>query len=177
MVNPVLQFADSSSSGIGSLGLNLKSFLFQLITFLIVLLILRRWVFPKLVETLEARRKTLEESLIQAKQTQEALDKAEAKAADILHKAREQADSALADAKEQAKEVVAQAEATAQQQAKRVLEENQAQLAQQHEQLHRQLKNELTDLVVATTEKVLRTKLNAKEDAKLVERSIKELVK
>ena len=63
MILPATQFAaESSSSGISSLGVNLKSFIFQLITFLIVLLILRRWVFPKLVATLEERRKTLEEA-------------------------------------------------------------------------------------------------------------------
>ena len=56
----------AESSGISSLGINLKGFLFQLITFVIVLLILRRYVFPKLVATLEARRSALEQSLAQA---------------------------------------------------------------------------------------------------------------
>jgi F0F1-type ATP synthase membrane subunit b/b' len=57
LINLNTQFAESSSGGISSLGLNVKSFVFQLITFLIVLAILRRWVFPKLVATLEERRK------------------------------------------------------------------------------------------------------------------------
>lgn len=172
-LNP--QFATNSSGGISSLGINLKSFLFQLVTFIIVLLILRRWVFPKLVATLEARRATLEESLTQAKLTQETLQKAEASANQILHKAREQADSALADAKAQAKDVIAQAEAAAAVQSGRVLKEAEAQLAQDRNKLRAELKNELADLVILTTEKVLKTKLNAREDAKLVEQSIKEL--
>lgn len=170
-VNP--QFA--SDSGLSSLGINLKSFVFQLITFVIVLLILRRWVFPKLVATLEERRKTLEESLIQAKETQEALERAEEKSAEILHKAREQADEALNEAKNQAKDVVAKAEAAAQEQANRVIKEAEDHLDQERTKLREELKNELSDLVVLTTEKVLRTKLNAREDAKLIEQSIKEL--
>jgi uncharacterized membrane protein YhiD involved in acid resistance len=101
---PSTQFAQDSSSGISSLGINLKSFIFQLITFLIVLMILRRWVYPKLVATLEERRKTLEESLIQAKQTEEALQKAEARSAELLQKARVQADAALVDASSRAEE-------------------------------------------------------------------------
>lgn len=169
------QFGDDSSGGISSLGINLKSFLFQLITFVIVLLILRRWVFPKLVATLEERRKTLEESLIQAKLTQETLEKAEEKSAVILHKAREQADAALAEAATQAKEVVAKAEAAAQTQAGRLLKEAEAQLGQERDKLREELKSELAELVILTTEKVLRTKLNAQQDAKLVEQSIKEL--
>jgi len=73
LLNPSAQFASSSSSGISSLGVNLKAFIFQLVTFLLVLLILRRWVFPKLVATLESRRDALERSLLQAKETEEAL--------------------------------------------------------------------------------------------------------
>lgn len=169
------QFAAGSSSGISSLGINLKSFLFQLITFIIVLLILRRWVFPKLVATLEERRKTLEESLVAAKATQEALEKAEEQSADILHKAREQADAALADAAAQGKEAIAKAEAAASERAERVLNEARQQIEQERNKLREELKGELADLVVLTTEKVLRTKLNAREDAKLIEQSIKEL--
>jgi len=171
-VNP--QFA-ASSSGIGSLGINLKGFIFQLLTFVIVLLILRRWVFPKLVATLEARRKTLEESLVQAKATQEALTKAEERAEQILHKAREQADVSLADAREQAKNLITKAESSAEDQAKRVLKEAEQHLSQQQNRLREELKDELTDLVVLTTEKVLRSKLNPEEDAKLIEQSIKEI--
>lgn len=172
----VPQFAEANTSGgISSLGINLKSFLFQLITFVIVLLILRRWVFPKLVATLEARRKTLEESLLQAKQTQEALEKAEEKAEAILHRAREQADDALAEAKAQAKETIAQAESAAEVQAGRVLKEAEDQLNQGRNKLREELRSELADLVVLTTEKVLKSKLNAREDARLIEQSIKEL--
>lgn len=168
------QFA-ASSGGIGSLGINLKAFVFQLITFLIVLLILKRWVFPKLVATLEARRKTLEESLEQAKATQLALEKAEEKAEEILHKAREQADTSLADAREQAKAIISKAEGAADTQASRIVKEAEQHLEQERARLRTELKNELTDLVIATTEKVLRTKLNDKEDAKLIEQSIKEI--
>lgn len=174
MFNFSPQFA-SDSGGISSLGINLKSFLFQLVTFIVVLLILRRWVFPKLVATLEERRKTLEESLTQARLTQEALEKAEEKSSEILHKARQQADAALADAADAAKEVVAKAETAATEQAGRVLKEAEAQINQERNKLREELKGELADLVVLTTEKVLRAKLNNSEDARLVEQSIKEL--
>lgn len=170
------QFAEGTSSGgISSLGINLKAFAFQLITFVIVLLILRRYVFPKLVATLEARRKTLEESLVQAKRTQEALDKAEASAAHILHQAREQADEALSEAKNQAKELVAKSEGTAREQAERIINETQEQIAQEYNKLRQELRGELAGLVAEASEKVLRSKLSSKEDERLISQSIKEL--
>lgn len=176
MINTTPQFASAQSSGgISSLGINLKGFIFQLITFLIVLLILRRYVFPKLVATLEARRKTLEESLAQAKQTQEALEKAEIKAEEILAKARTQADLALAEAKARADEIIANGEKDAEQRGARIIVEAEGRLAQETERLHSELKGELLSLVVATTEKVLRKKLDEREDRKLIEESLKEL--
>ena len=177
MISLVPQLAESSSGGISSLGINLKGFIFQLITFVIVLLILRRWVFPKLIATLEARRKTLEESLIQAKETQEALEKAEEKAAEILHKAREKADQALADAQNQAKDLIAKAEVAAQEQAGRITKEAQDQLHQERNKLYEDLKNELAGLVALATEKVLRRKIDEQEDRHLIEESLKEVVR
>lgn len=176
MFNVSPQFAqEASSGGISSLGINLKGFIFQLITFVIVLLILRRYVFPKLVATLEARRKTLEESLVQAKRTQEALDKAEESAVHILHQARQQADEALSEAKNQAKELVAKSEGTARDQAERIIKETQEQIVQEHNKLRQELKGELAGLVAEASEKVLRSKLSSKEDERLINRSIKEL--
>ena len=169
------QFAEGSSSGISSLGINLKGFLFQLVTFLIVLWLLRRYVFPKLVDTLEARRKALEESLEQARQTEEALARAEAKAEELLAKARVNADQAMADAKTKVDQIIAAGETTASERAARIIKDAEEHLGQERDRLHSELRKELADLVVTTTEKVLRQKLDIKEDRALIEKSLKEL--
>lgn len=170
-----VQFAQSEPSGIGAFNINLKSFIFQLITFVAVLLVLRKWVFPKLTETVEARRKTLEESLINARKTEESLNKAEEKAGMIIQEARQAADKSLSEANSQAKEIISEAEAAADVQAKRIIDETKGRLDQERQKLHDQLKDELTDLVVLTTEKVLRRKVNQREDSRLVEEAVKEL--
>jgi F0F1-type ATP synthase membrane subunit b/b' len=41
--------------------------------------------------------------------------------------------------------------------------------------LHSELRKELADLVVTTTEKVLREKVDGREDRALIEKSLKEL--
>jgi F-type H+-transporting ATPase subunit b len=176
LILPATQFAaEAGSSGISSLGINLKSFIFQLITFLIVLLILRRWVFPKLVATLEERRKTLEESLNQARLTEETLQKAEAKADEILQKARADADVALAEAHTKAEEIIAKGETAASERGARIIAEAEQRLGQERQRLHDELRGELAGLVTAATEKVLRQKVNEREDRKLIEQSLKEL--
>lgn len=168
---------EESSGGFGAFNINVKSFLFQLATFVIVLLVLRKWVFPKLMATIEARRKTLEESLVKAKETEEALTRAGEEAGQIIKTAREQADKALADANTQAKEIIAKAEAAADTQAKRLIDEAKVRLSHEHLKLQEQLKGELTDMVIMSTEKVLRQKINEQEDRRLVEAAVKELAR
>lgn len=165
------------ASGIGAFNINLKSFLFQLLTFVIVLLILRKWVFPRLVATIDGRRRTLEEGLAKAKEAEESLAKAEARAEELLQSARRQADQALAEAAAQAKEVIAKAEEAADEQAKRLLDEAEVRLGQEKLKLHEELKHELASIVALATERVLREKIDRRRDHRLIEESLKELVK
>jgi F-type H+-transporting ATPase subunit b len=167
--------AEPANSGIGAFNINLKSFVFQLVTFLIVLYIFRRWILPPILKTLEERRRTVEESLEHAKQTEAKLAEAESRTQALLLKAREQADKALAEARVQAKELIAKAEDGAEIQAQRIVKETEERLGQERQKLHDQLKAELGDLVVLTTEKVLRRKIDEQEDRRLIEDSLKEL--
>lgn len=166
-----------SASGIGAFNINLKGFLFQLITFVIVLLVLRRFVLPRLIKTIEDRRKVLEDSLQNAKKTEQALADAEAQAVEIIQVARRQADQAVADAVSQAKEIIAQAEIKAEEQSERILAETKERLNQEKLKLKEELKDELADIVIITAEKVLQEKIDEKADQELVNRYIKEMAR
>ena len=167
--------AESSGSGIGAFNVNLKDFIFQMITFILVLLILRKWVIPKVVSTMDARQATLEKSLKDAKATEEALAKAETRAEEILSQARAQADQALADAKDAGAEIVAKAEAAAADRANLIVKEAESRLAEEREKLHLELRGELADLVADATEKIINEKLDQKRDMSLIERALKGL--
>lgn len=170
------QFAETAQpSGIGALGLNVKSFIFQLITFLVVLVVLRRYVFSKLSDTLENRRQTLERSLEEAKQVEKALADAEAKASELIKKARASADETIAEAQRSAKEAAAQAETAGEQKAERIIAEAKEQLALEKERLSKELRAELTDLVVLATEKVIDKKMSSEDDLKLVKTVVEDL--
>lgn len=179
MINLPIKFAQaqepSGSGSISAFNLNLKSFLFQLVTFLLVLLVLRRWVLPKLVSTLEQRRETLEKSLTQAKETEEALARAEARAEEILARARSQADESLRSAKKTAEGIVADAETVAAKRSQLIIEEVQAQLLQEKANLRLELRDELAELVADTAEKIIRQKLNNTSDRSLIERTLQEV--
>lgn len=179
MINLSTKFAEaqapSGSGSISAFNLNLKSFLFQLMTFVIVLLVLRRWVLPKLVNTLEQRRETLEKSLVQAKETEEALARAEVRAEEILARARSQADESLRTAKKTAEGIIADAEAAAAKRSQMIIKEVETQLLQEKNNLRLELRAELADLVAFAVEKIIRQKLNASIDRSLIERTLQEV--
>ncbi len=171
MTNIPIKFA--SDSGLSAFNINLKDFVFQLITFVIVLLILRKWVVPKVVQTMNERQATLEKSLKQAKQTEEVLAAAEKKAEDILAMARAQADTALSEAKKTATGVISTAEEAAAKRASLIIKEAEEHLSQERDKLRKELRAELADLVADATEKIIEAKLDAKADMSLIERAIK----
>lgn len=175
MINLNPQFADAS--GIGAFNLNVKAFLFQLITFVIVLLVFRRWVLPKIISTLDERRLTLEKSLTQAKQTEETLAKAEERSEEILAKARAQADEALAEAKKAGAGVIAGAEAAAAARATLIIKEAEARLQQERDKLRQELRKELAELVAVATEKIIDEKLDSQRDMSLIERAIRGVIR
>ena len=165
--------ATDSSGGLGAFNINLKDFIFQLITFLIVLAVLRKWVIPKIVETMEKRQDMLEQSLKNAKATEEALTKAEARAEEILARARKEADEALAETKKAASGIITNAETAASERAAIIIKEAEARLNEEREKLRQELRQELAVLVADATEKIIEEKLDAKQDMSLIERAIK----
>ena len=171
MHNVVPQFA--ASGGIGAFNINLKAFLFQLATFVIVLYVLKRWVLPKLISTMDERRVTLEKSLTQAKQTEETLAKAEQSAEAILASARAAADEALAEAKKAGAGVIADAETAAGNRAALIITEAESRLSEERDKLRQDLRKELAELVADATEKIINEKLDVKRDMSLIERAIR----
>lgn len=166
--------ADSNSgSGFGAFEINWKSLIFQLITFVLVLLIFKRWILPPINKTLEARRQAVEKGLADAKASEEALAKAEAKVEEILAKARAQADAAIAEAKDAAAGVAAKSEEAAAQRANLIIQEAESRLGDEREKLRLELRAELAGLVADATEKIIHEKLDAKRDMSLIERAIR----
>ncbi len=177
MFNISTQFAEvnGAPSGIGAFDINLKSFIFQLITFVIVLLVFKRWILPPITKTLEERRKTLQQGLTYAKETEEALARAEVKAEEIIARARVHADEAMAQARKSAEDVIVSAETAAAERVVLIIKEAQGQLASERAKLRKELKAELADLVADATEVIIRQKLKGPNDRRLVEQALKEI--
>lgn len=144
----------------------------QVVDFLVLLIFLRLAVWPRLLQAMEARRRTIADQLGAAE--------AERQQAVQL---REQQQSDLAGARAQAQEIIERAERAAAEQSRQLLEDAKAQAErlgrQVREEIGREreaavaaLRAEMADLVLAATSKLLRARLDAAADRRLVEELI-----
>ena len=175
-MSPLLQFgAEAASGGLGALGINLQGFLFQLITFVMVLILLRKYVYGRLIDTLETRRKAVIESLDNAKEAAAELEKTNQKTAELLKEARHEAEQIIATAQKEASAVVEEAEQKASKKADHLLEQAEARIHTDIAAARAHLQRELVGLVTAATEKVLQQKLDTKTDAYLIKKALEDV--
>lgn len=165
---------EEAAGGLAALGLDWQAFLFQLISFVIVFLILRQFVFKKLIVVLEDRRKTVEDSIKHAAQTEEKLKTAETKIAAMLKEARVQADEVVANSQKEAVQLVEAAEAKAVKRAESIVAQAKSQMDGEVAKARLELKAETAKLVAAATAKVIGEKLDDKKDQSLIERALAE---
>lgn len=165
---------EEAAGGLAALGLDLQAFLFQLISFVIVFLILRQFVFKKLIVVLEDRRKTVEDSIKHATETEEKLKTAETKIAAMLKQARVQADEVVANSQKEAVQLVEAAEAKAAKRAETIVAQAKSQMDSEVSKARQELKAETAKLIAAATAKVIGEKLDDKKDQSLIERALAE---
>lgn len=163
------------AAGAKALGLDGKLLIAQIINFVILVLILRRFVYRPIVGLLESRRTRIAESLSQAEAIDERMKAWEAEYAKRLNEAKSQAAQIIEEAKQAGEESRQKTLAAAQAESKRLLERVQTQLAAEKERLLAEVKQEVGQLVVAATAKIIDKKLDLTTDRSLIEQAVKEV--
>lgn len=167
-------FAAEQAGGIAALGLNVQAFVFQLITFVAVLVLLRKYVYGRLVDTLEARRKAVEDSLEQASAAAKELEEAEKKVSAMLDEARASANDIVTLAHKEATAMVEEAETKAAKKAEHLIASAELRLKQDIDAARNELRHETANLVALATEKVLREKVDSTADQALIAAALEE---
>lgn len=174
---PVAHAATETNNGsaIGTLGLNAKLFIAQLINFAVVLLVLWKWVFKPVARKLQERTDRIEKAMNDAQSTsKEKEDFGKWKDLEMT-RVRSQTAAIVAAAEAQAgksrQEILDQAK---QEQAK-LAEETRKQIEQEKQKIIQDAKAELADLVTFASEKILREKLDSAKDKELIEDSLKSI--
>lgn len=174
-VHPVHAAEGTSTGIVGLFGLNWKLFIAQLINFGIIVFVLWKWVWGPVTKGLADRTAKIEDSLKEA----EAIEKDRAdfdswKQGEIAS-VRKEAAAILTEAKQSAESLRKQSLDQTKLEQGKLVEQTQAKLAQEKDKLIGEAKQEIANLVVQSTELILREKLSPKKDQELIDKALKQL--
>lgn len=149
----------------------------QIVNFLVILFLLKKFFFAPIVRILDDRKKRIEESLKNANLIEEKLTKTEQKTQKILEDARANAQNFISDAKKEADRIYDQANIDARKLAEETIAKAQAQIATQRQEMQKALERETLTMISLIVKKVIGRNLNESERQNLTEKSITDITK
>ena len=138
--------------------------IWTLLAFLIVFFVLRKFAWGPILQALQEREKTIADSLSSAEKikTEMALMKSENEA--LLAKAREERAALLKEAKETRDKIINEARDQAKQEASKILADANAALENQKMAAITDVKNQIGNMVIEISEKVIRRSLDNRSE-------------
>jgi F-type H+-transporting ATPase subunit b len=151
------------------------TWLLELASFVVMLAVLWRWVYPPIAAAAERRQKIIADQLAQAerqaKEAAERLQEAEAR----LNDARAQAQEIIAGAAKSAEQLREELRAKGEEEAKRQVEKAVKDIDAARKQAVESVRAQVADIVIAVTEKVVGEALDVKAHKRLIDRAIEEI--
>jgi F-type H+-transporting ATPase subunit b len=148
------------------------SFIAEVIAFILMILILGRYVYPRVMAAAEARQRQIAEQLAQAERARQ---EAETRLSDVdvkLQEARRQAAEIVEGAGRSAEQLRLEVRARAEEEARRIVENARRDIEAERRTAIDSVRGQVADLVVAATERVVGETLDERRHRALIERAI-----
>ena len=158
----------------GLLNIN-ATFWIELVAFLLMLAILARYVYPRVLAAAEARQKAISGELTAAEQARKEAEERLAEVQKQLEDARAQAQEIIAGAGRSAEQLREELKSKAEEEAKRVLEKAREEIAAERQKMLEGARRDIAELVLDATEKVVGETLDEERHRKLIDRAIVEV--
>jgi F-type H+-transporting ATPase subunit b len=158
----------------GLLDLN-ATFWIELVAFLLMLGVLARYVYPRVIEAAEARQKAIAAELEAAEKSRLESEATLAEAEKKLQEARVSAQEIVAGATRSGEQLRQESKQRAEEEAKRLTQAARKEIEAEREKAIQSVREDVAGLVVAATEKVLGETLDASKHKQLIERAIAEV--
>lgn len=155
-----------------TLGIDWKLLLLQIGAFLVLVLVLGKFVYPWLMKQVDERQENIEAAAKAATKAQAAAAESQEETANLLAEARKEASDIIATAKLEASELRSSTEKKAKDTAEKIVADAQAQLQKDIDSAKRDLHNQTLELIALATEKVVAGTLTQQADKKLIEKSL-----
>ena len=158
-------------------GVQPQLLLAQIVNFLIIFFILKKFFYGKITKALDDRKQKIEESLNNADLIEQKLQKTEDQTAKLIDDARKQAKEIIGQANTEAQRLTDESLTQARQIQEETLKESQSQIEAEKVQMKKQLEKDTLNPVIEVVEKVLGRTLKQKEQEELTTKAAQEMTK
>lgn len=156
-------------------GLDIKLLIANLVNFLILVFILYKLGYKPILKFVNDRQKKIEKGIKDAEESAKRLSDASAKQEEITSKAHKEAQVIIGKAKDQAKVQADGIIKKTQDEAHNIVDKAKKEIALEKEQTLSNVHKEAALAVIAATEKLLKKKVDDKEDKEFIENSMKDI--
>ena len=148
---------------------------YTVVTFLLLLYILKKLAWKPILGALEEREKRIQESLESAEKARRESEELLQKQHDMLESARKEAQQILDQSRKAAEATRQEILANARAEAEQMLERAKREIALSRDKAIEEIRNLAVDLSIAAASKVIRKTLSREEHRRLVEEAIQEM--
>lgn len=165
--------AAESSDIFSALGINWMMLIFQIVAFIILVLLLGKFVYPRLMKAVDERQDKINAATKAASEAQAAAADAEERVEKLLKKARVEAADIVATAKLESATALTASEEKAKKRAEQIVADAQDEIRKDVIAAKTALYNETIELVALATEKVVGKTVSSKIDETLISDALK----
>jgi F-type H+-transporting ATPase subunit b len=138
-------------------------FFWQLLIFVGLILILKKFAWKPILDTLNERENSIKESLESAQKAKDEFSKIKADNEKILNEARKERDFIISDAKKSGRLIIEDAKNAAKLESEKIIENARESMTNEKKLILKDLKSQVIDLSVDIASKILKKELNKKE--------------
>lgn len=160
---------------IKNFGLNPILLLAQVINFLIVLLLLKKFLYKPVLDTLRKRQIVIKEGLKHADDARIKLEKVIIEEKNILRQAQLQSKKIIEDAKEDAIEITKRMNEEARKQTEKLLNDTKEQVAKESKDAERKLALNVSGLAITILKKTMKDFFSPKDQEKIILNAMKKI--
>ena len=138
-------------------------FFWQLLIFVGLILILKKFAWKPILDTLNERENSIKQSLESAQKAKDEFSKIKADNEKILSNAKKERDFIISDAKKTGREIIEDSKNVAKLESEKIIENARESIIQEKDLVLKDLKSQVVDISVEIASKILQKELNEKQ--------------
>jgi F-type H+-transporting ATPase subunit b len=150
-------------------------FIWTILTFLGLLILLRKFAWQPLLQALQNRQDSIRKSLEDADRARKELERLQQESAQIVQQARINAESIIAQGRSDAERLKEELKQSAKTEAEAILRSSEQQIELKTRQALQEIRHEVTDMAVMIASKLLERNVSKEDNLRLIDETLKQI--